>query len=193
MSKLKKFCNLSTAEASANISRRDLHPRARVWRGRGNSYFGVLTNHWCFGMGWVSVLNKHCLAIWGLSGFVVGVLNARSRSGRLRPDLELVPETWVLPARLGCSVILLISYLDVLPIDLWLHLIENWLLGLDWNRLLLWLLDTVVVDIYAQIFTLAVGVDHQLNGWNLLLRILDLALHNVLRLAATRANFLVLY
>ena len=90
-------------------------------------------------------------------------------------------------------MILLISYLDVLPIDLWLHLIENRLLGLDWNRLLLWLLDTVVVDIYAQIFTLAVGVDHQLNGWNLLLRILDLALHNVLRLAATRANFLVLY
>ena len=90
-------------------------------------------------------------------------------------------------------MILLISYLDVLPIDLWLHLIENRLLGLDWNRLLLWLLDAVVVDIYTQIFTLAVGVDHQLNGWNLLLRILDLALHNVLRLAATRANFLVLY
>ena len=89
-------------------------------------------------------------------------------------------------------MILLISHLNVLPIDLWLHLIEHWLLDLDWNRLLLWLLDTVVVDIYAQIFTLAVGVDHQLNGWHLLWRILDLALHNVLSLAVARANFLVL-
>ena len=65
-------------------------------------------------------------------------------------------------------------------------------MGLDWNRLLLWLLDTVVVDIYAQIFTLAVGVDHQLNGWHLLRRILDLALYNVLRLTVAGANFLVL-
>ena len=121
-----------------------------------------------------------------------GVLNAWSRSRSFLPSFKLVSLARILSAWLCCPVVILIPDLDVLPVDLWLHLIEHWLLNFDWNRLLLRLLDAVVVDIDAQIFALSISVDHQLNGWHLLLRIRDLALHNALGLTVTGGNFLVL-
>ena len=75
--------------------------------------------------------------------------------------------------------VLLTAYLDVLERCIRLHLVVLGLLLLDGHGdllggLLLWLLDAVVVHVDAQVLALPVRVDHELDGGNRLLLILNL-------------------
>ena len=123
-------------------------------------------------------LDESCLMIWRLPGLLVQALDGwppcrHSRLILLLLSIVRALSTWlVFVLRL-----MLVVNLNVLERRIRLHLVVVGLLHGHCNLLrilLLRLLNAVVVHVYAEVLTLSICVDHELDGRDGLLLILNL-------------------